>query len=88
MQHHEPTSKDFSPTAYQLGRMFQRAGREYNPYQPDTPAFTDFNRGRLDEEEEQRLYDELQEFTPHCSSDKQDQLKRDAELRRTQYHMK
>lgn len=65
--HHEPTSKDFSPTAYQLGRMFQKAGREYNPYQTDTEAFTDFNRGRLDEEEDQRLYDELYlSFTPHC----------------------
>lgn len=85
MTHHDPTSKSFAPTAYQLGKMFYRAGRGYNPYTPDTEAFTEFNRGRLDAEEEDKLAEELQEFTPHCSSD---QLKRDAELRRTQYHMK
>jgi hypothetical protein len=39
--------------------MFYRAGREYNPYQPATEAFTDFCRGKLDAEEEYELAAEI-----------------------------
>lgn len=89
MTNHKPTAVDYIPAAYELGKMFYRAGREYNPYSPDTENFTEFNRGRLDAEEEYKealdeAFDIPVGFTPHCSSDK---LKQDAELARKQYHM-
>lgn len=59
MQDKRETADNQQPTAYQLGKMFYRAGREYNPYQPDTEAFTDFCRGKLDAEEEDELAAEM-----------------------------
>lgn len=59
MQDKRETADNQQPTAYQLGKMFYRAGREYNPYHPDTEAFTEFYRGRLDAEEDDELAAEI-----------------------------
>jgi len=59
MQDTRETADNKTPAAYELGKMFYRAGREYNPYQPDTEAYTDFLRGKLDAEDEAELYAEI-----------------------------
>lgn len=56
------TSDNQTPTPYILGKMFYMAGREYNPYQPDTAAFTEFCRGKLDAEEEEKLAAEIRSW--------------------------
>jgi len=59
MQDNRETADNQTPNPYYLGKLFHAAGREYNPFQPDTAEFTDFCRGKLDAEEEEKLAAEI-----------------------------
>lgn len=53
MQDKRETSDSMNPTAYELGKMFYRAGRRYIPYQDRTNAQAEFLRGKRDAAEEE-----------------------------------
>jgi hypothetical protein len=92
MAHHKETTVHYNPTAFELGKMFFKAGRGYNPYTSGTPAWLAFTQGRLVAELEAEVAEDVSNairsihagsVTPHCSSYR---LEADAELRRNQFH--
>lgn len=43
--HHIPTTVDYKPSPYELGRMFYRENRRYNPFAAGTPDHKSFQTG-------------------------------------------